>query len=350
MKGLFVLKKFLCLFMAVLATLLCFVSCDEGDVKENTTSEVSVSEDVTSDDVTSKDDTVIKIAGLKGPTSIGLVKLLEDNDQGKSENKYEFTMAGAADEIVPKLTKGELDMAAIPSNLAAVLNSKTEGGIKVLAINTLGVTYIVEKNAGITDIADLKGKTIYATGKGSTPEYSLRHILSANGIDPDKDVTFEWKTEPTEVVALLKSKGGVAMLPQPYVTVASASVEGLKTVINLNDEWNKLDNGSKLITGVLVARTEFCENHPDLVAAFLSEYKNSIEFANSNLKEASVLVEKRGIVAKSAVAEKAIPFCNVSYIDGSEMKTALSGFYSVLFEIEPKSVGRKLPTDNFYHE
>ncbi len=330
------MKKVLCLIFAIIMAVSCFSSC----AKE----EAATSED------TSSDNTVIKIAGLKGPTSIGLVKLLEDNENGKSVNKYEFTMAGAADELVPKLTKGELDMAAIPSNLAAVLYNKTNGGIKVLSINTLGVTYIVEKDAGVTSIADLKGKTIYATGKGSTPEYSLRHILSSNGIDPDKDVTLEWKTEPTEVVALLKTKGGVAMLPQPYVTVASSSVEGLKTAVNLNEEWNKLNNGSKLITGVLVARKEFCEQHPQLVESFLAEYESSIAYANSETAAASLLVEKRGIVAKAAIAEKAIPYCNVAYIDGADMKIALSGFYDVLYAIEPNSVGGKLPDDAFYYE
>lgn len=343
------MKKILCMVLVFAMAIFCLASCaddskDNSSVEESENTSSAVSEEIV------KDDTPIRIAGLKGPTSIGLVKLLDDNDNNKSVNKYVFTMAGAADEIVPKLTKGELDMAAIPSNLAAVLYNKTNGGIKVLSINTLGVTYIVEKDAGINSIADLKGKTIYATGKGSTPEYSLRHILSSNGIDPDKDVTLEWKTEPTEVVAILKSSGGVAMLPQPYVTVASSSVEGLKTVINLNDEWNKLDNGSKLITGVLVARTEFCNEHPQLVESFLEEYEKSIAFANTNTAEAAAFVEQRGIVGKAAIAEKAIPFCNVAYIDGAEMKTALSGFYTALFAIEQKSVGGTLPGDNFYHE
>ncbi len=324
------MKKIIALILAFCMIAFCLVSCSKEEEK--------------------KDDTVINIAGLKGPTSIGLVKLMEDNDNGSSLNKYNFTMAGAADELVPKISKGEIDMAAIPSNLAAILNTKTDGAIKVLAINTLGVTYIVDKGMGITSIADLKGKTIYATGKGSTPEYSLRHILKANGVDPDNDVTFEWKTEPTEVVALLKANNGVAMLPQPYVTVATSSVDGLKVAINLNDEWNKLDNGSKLITGVLVVRKEFAEAHPTLINNFLKEYEESIKYVNEDAAAASLLVEKRGIVAKAAVAEKAIPNCNISFISGGEMKTALSGFYSVLFEINPATVGGKLPADSFYHE
>ena len=165
----------------------------------------------------------IRIAGLKGPTSIGLVKVMNDNADGKAANKYEFTIAGSADEITPKLNKGELDMAAIPANLASVLYNNTNGAIKVLAINTLGVLYIVEKGDTVKSVADLKGKTIYATGKGSTPEYTLRYILSKNGVDPDNDVTIEWQSEPTAVVPLLKANdNAIAMLPQPYVTVAQS--------------------------------------------------------------------------------------------------------------------------------
>ena len=227
------MKKVLALVLAVLMLTAVFAGC--SNTAKNEESSIPA--------VTQKTD--VNIAGLKGPTTMGLVKVIEDNKNGKASNNYNFTVAGSADEITPKLTKGELNIAAIPANLASVLYNKTQGKIKVLAVNTLGVVYITEKGESVKSVKDLKGKTIYATGKGSTPEYTLRYILKENGLDLDKDVTVEWKSEPTEVVALLsKGEGGVAMLPQPYVTVAQTSVEGLRIAINLNDEWEKLDNTS----------------------------------------------------------------------------------------------------------
>lgn len=292
----------------------------------------------------------IRIAGLKGPTSMGLVHLMESADAGISANDYEFTMAVAADEITPLLIRGELDIAAIPANLASVLYNNTDGEIKLLAVNTLGVIYIVEKGNGINSLHDLKGKTVYATGKGTIPEYALRYLLSENGVDPDNDVTIEWKSEPTEVVALLQeAESGVAMLPQPFVTVAQTQVEGLRIAADLAGEWDNLQNGSMFITGVLVARSDFAEAYPEQISAFLDEYKQSTEYANSNVAEAAQLVEKYGIV-KAAVAEKAIPYCNITFIEGPEMKDAVEGYLRVLFDQNPKSVGGALPDDGFYYE
>ncbi len=293
--------------------------------------------------------TDIKIAGLKGPTSIGLVQIMENNSNGNALNNYNFQIKGAADEVSPLLVKGELDMAAIPANLAAILYNNTQGKIKVVAINTLGVLYVVQKGDAVKSVADLKGKTIYATGKGSTPEYNLRYILTKNGIDPDKDVTIEWKSEPTEVVPLLKqSDNAIAMLPQPYVTVAQNNVEGLNIALNLNEEWEKVEKNAMMVTGVLVARTEFIENNPDAVAKMLEEYAKSAEYVNTNVEDAANLVEKFDIF-QAAVAKKAIPACNIKVITGSEMKTALEGYLKVLFDANNKSVGGKLPQNDFYY-
>ncbi|MDO5445005.1 MAG: ABC transporter substrate-binding protein [Eubacteriales bacterium] len=295
------------------------------------------------------DDSTIRIAGLKGPTSMGLVKLMEDSENGISANSYEFTLAGSADEVTPKLIKGELDIAAVPANLASVLYNNTDGAVKLLAVNTLGVLYILEKGDSVSSVADLKGKTIYATGKGSTPEYTLRYILQENGIDPDKDVVIEFKSEPTEVVALLsQAESGIAMLPQPYVTVAQGSVEGLHIVIDLTDAWNKLDNGSMLITGVIVGRSDFIDSHKDAVDSFLEEYRESADYAVNNTAETAQLIEKYGIV-KAAVAEKALPFCNLTFMAGDEMIAPLSGYLQTLFDQNPKAVGGKLPGEDFFY-
>lgn len=291
----------------------------------------------------------MRIAGLKGPTSMGMVKLMQDAEDGTAKNNYTFTIAGSADEITPKLTQGELDIAAVPANLAAVLYNNTKGAVQLLAVNTLGVIYIVEKGDSVQSLADLKGKTIYATGKGSTPEYALKYILSKNGIDPDKDVTIEWKTEPTEVVqTLAQADGAIAMLPQPYVTVAQGQVEGLRVAVDLNQAWNDLDNGSLFLTGVLVVRTEFAKEHPEQIDAFLKEYEASTQWVNANVADAAQLVEKYDIV-KAAVAEKAIPACNITYIAGQQMKDATTGYLQVLFDQNPKSVGGQLPDDGFYY-
>ena len=292
----------------------------------------------------------IRIAGLKGPTSMGLVKLMNDSEEGKASNSYEFTMAAAADEITPKLIKGDLDMAAVPANLASVLYSKTQGKVVVLNVNTLGVTYIVENGKAINSVADLKGKTIYGTGKGSIPEYALRFVLKKNGLDPDKDVKLEWKSEPTEVVALMKQqKDVVAMLPQPFVTVAAGQVENYRVALSITDEWAKQDKESKFITGVMVARKDFVEQNKDKVASFLKEYEASIKYANENVEDTAKLVEKYDIV-KAAVAKNALPKCNITFIAGDEMKSALSGFYKALFDLAPESVGGALPNEDIYYK
>lgn len=292
----------------------------------------------------------MRIAGLKGPTTMGMVKLMKDQESMESP-LYNVTMYGAADEIVPLLTKGELDAAAIPANLAATLYQKTEGKIQVAAVNTLGVLYVVTTGDDVTSMADLAGKTIYSTGKGTTPEYVLNYILSENGIDPAKDVTIEYKSEATEVLAMLQSagEGAVAVLPQPYVTAAQAQVEGLTVALDLTEEWNKIDPDSQLITGVLAVRSDYAEQHPEELEVFLADYRSSIEWVTANTADAAQLVAEYGIVAKAPLAEKALPACNITYMDGADMKQALSGYLDVLYQQDAASVGGALPGDDFYY-
>ncbi len=291
----------------------------------------------------------IRIGGLKGATSIGMVQLMENAEKGTSANPYEFTIAGAADELTPKLIQGDLDIAAVPANLASILYNNTKGAIRLLAVNTLGVIYIVERDETVRDFSDLRGRTIYSTGKGTAPEYAMRYLFEENGLDPDQDVTFEWKSEPAEVVALLsESKDRIAMLPQPYVTVAQTKLSDLRVALDLNQAWSDLDNNSLMITGVLIVRSEFANEHPDELAAFLNEYKESTTFVNNNIPQAASLVEKFNIFS-AAVAAKAIPSLNITYLDGAEMKTAMQGYLNVLFERNPKSIGGAMPGDDFYY-
>lgn len=295
--------------------------------------------------------TTFRIAGLKGPTTMGMVKLMSDAEAGETHQDYQVTMYGAADEVVPLLVKGDIDLAAIPANLAANLYNQTEGKVQVAAINTLGVLYVVTTGDDVKSVEDLKGKTVYSTGKGTTPEYVLNYILKENGIDPEKDLTVEYKSEATEVAAALQAadEGTIAVLPQPYVTAAQSQIEGLNVALNLTEEWNKVSTDSDLVTGVLVASTEFIEQNEAAFEEFLKDYQASIEWVNSNTADAAELVANYGIVAKAPLAQKALPACNITYVDGAEMKTKLSGYLQVLFDQNPKAVGGAMPGDDFYY-
>ena len=288
----------------------------------------------------------VRVGALKGPTAMGMVRMMSDD----GVNSY--TLAGSADELTPKLIKGELDIACVPANLAAVLYNKTEGQIVTLAVNTLGVLYIVENSGeAVQSMADLKGKTLVAAGKGSTPEFGLRYLLEQSGLDPDKDVTVDWKSEHAECVAALAAgTADLALLPQPFVTVAQGKLgNGLRVALDLTAEWDALDNGSAMITGVAVARRDFVEQNPELVDMFLKEYAVSVAWVNENPAEAAELVAANGIIESAAIAEKALPHCNIVCLTGQEMFEKLSGYLQVLAAAAPESVGGALPRDGFFY-
>lgn len=288
----------------------------------------------------------VRVMALKGPTAMGMVQMMEN------PGEREFAIVAAVDAVGPALIKGEADIAAVPANLASVLYSNTDGALQVLAINTLGVLYIVDSGERVHSVADLAGKTIYASGKGATPEYALNYILSGNGLDPEKDVTIEWKSEHAECLAALMKGEGIAMLPQPFVTTAQMQAENIRVALDLTQEWDKLqagkENASALLTGVAVVRRAFAQEHPEAVEAFLEDYRASVEFVNGDAAAAAQLVGKFDIVP-AAVAEKAIPACNIVFITGKEMEEKLSGYLAVLFEQNPKAVGGHLPDADFYY-
>lgn len=292
--------------------------------------------------------TVIRVGSLKGPTSMGLVSLMNSD---ASANQYQFDMVTAADELVASVATGKTDIALVPANVASVLYNKTKGGVSVIDINTLGVLYVVSADDSIKSMADLKGRTVYLTGKGTTPDYVTQYLLKESGLGGG-DVTLEYKSEPTEVASVLKEKeGAVGILPQPFATVACAQNEALKTILDLTEEWNKVqgENGSRLVTGVTIVRNEFLKEHTDEVKVFLSDHKVSAEAALQNPDETADLIVKAGIIEKAPIAKKALPYCNITYLDGEEMKKALSGYLAVLFEQDPASVGGTLPADDFYY-
>lgn len=292
----------------------------------------------------------VRLGAMTGPTGIGMVKLFDDADKDTA-SPYTYTVKGAADELTPLLLQGELDIVSVPANLASVLYNKTEGKVKALAVNVLGVLYLAEYNSDeITSLTDLKGKTIYATGKGSTPEYFLRYVLTQNGLDPDTDVTIDWKSEPSEVLAVLNGQGsGIAMLPQPYVTAAAAQLgEGFQVKLSVSEEWQKVSGGTPCTTACILVRSQFAEENPAAVERFLTDYADSAAWVNENVEAAGDLCGQYEIV-KAPIAKKAIPQCNIVSITGSDMKAALSGCLEVLFQQNPAAVGGALPQDDFYY-
>ncbi len=326
------MKKKLAVFLAALLVATGLTACGQKE-------EVSTDPAVTA-----------KVAALKGPTSMGMVKMMADQKDAK-EKDYEFTIANSPDEIAPKFLKGEFDIAALPSNLASILYNKSQGKIQVLAINTLGVLSLIENGDSVKSIEDLKGKTVYSSGKGAVPEYAFNYILKANGLNPDTDLRIEYKSEHTEALAaLLNDKSGLAVLPQPFATVASLKNKDLRTALDLTKEWDKASKNAKstMITGVVVVNKDFAAKYPEKIKKFMADYKASIDNTNTNVDDAAKLIEENNIVP-AAVAKKAIPQCNITYIDGSDMKDKLSGYLQVLFEANPKSIGGKMPADDFYY-
>ncbi len=357
------MKKILALMLCMVMAITCLSACgaepaSDADVKSpEVTDPVPENNDDNADDAdapdTADEDVAVEyvginIASMKGPTTMGMVKLMDNSEAGVSEGSYNVTIYGTADEIVPLIVSGEADIANVPCNLASVLYKKTEGKIAVININTLGVLYVVETGETISSVEDLKGKTIYSTGKGTTPEYVLNHILRQNGIDPEKDVTVEFKSEATEVAAMLEgAENAVAVLPQPYVTVAMTKNDKIRIALDLTEEWEKTE-GSSLVTGVTVVQKEFLEAHPETVEKFLEEYAASVEYVNSDNDGAAALVGKYDIVAEG-VAKKALPYCNIVSVTGEDMKLSIEKYLEVLFNSDPKSVGGQLPDEAFYY-
>jgi NitT/TauT family transport system substrate-binding protein len=296
------------------------------------------------------DKPLVKVAGLKGPTGMGMVSLMQENEDEQSDNRYEFTLASAPEEIVGLITTGGADIAAVPTNLAATLYKKTNGGVQLAALNTLGTLYVLEIGNTINSIADLKGKEIYSSGQGSTPEYALNYILNKNSIDPEKDLTVTYKSEHSELATLMIA-GDVklAVVPEPFVTSIMAKKADVRIALNLTDEWNKVEQNATLSMGCIIVRKEFAEQNKELLDKFLAEYKTSVDYINANIEAASKLVEKFGIMASAELAAKSIPNCNIVYIDGDEMKTKTDAFYDVLYEANPASIGGAKPDEAFYY-
>ncbi len=298
---------------------------------------------------TETEETTVRIGSLKGPTSMGLVELMDQAEKGEAGADYEFTMAAAADEINAAFLKGDLDIVLIPANVASVLYNKTDGQAVVLDINTLGVLYLLESGETVQSAADLKGRTIYLPGKGTTPDYALQYILAQNGLGLE-DVDLQYKSEAAEVISALQEEPeALGLLPQPAVTTACMQNEGLRIALDLTEEWDRVSTEGSLVTGVTLVRREFLEQHEALVQEFLSAHEESAKFTNENIEEAAEMVAALEIVPRAPIAAQAIPYCNITCMTGTDMQAALSGYLTVLAEQNPEAVGGVLPAEDFYY-
>ena len=299
---------------------------------------------------------------LSGPTGMGAAKMISDSDAAYAQiedgtydpsngvlEHYEVTLGSdPANDIVPRLTNGELDIAAIPTNLAATLYNRTDGGIKLLALNTLGVLHILENGDTVNSLADLEGRTLYATGQGSNPEYVLNYLLEANGLDPAADVDIQWLASEELTARMASGDIDLCMLPVPAATTVMMQNSDVRDAIDLNDAWTESGAQGTFTMGCLVARTEWLEDNSELVPGILEEYAASIDYANSSPEEASALIEQYGIVPKAAVAQAAIPQANMVCVTGEDMK-GIADYYQVLFDADPTSIGGAIPGEDFYY-
>lgn len=294
----------------------------------------------------------VNVAVLKGPTGLGAAKLMAENEAGESVNHYTFSVLAEPTEAVAGLSRAEepFDIAAVPTNLASTLYHKTDGGVQLLALNTLGVLYLLEKGDTVHSMADLAGKTIYATGQGANPEYVLNYLLRQNGLEPGKDVTVEWKASDELTTLMASGKIDLCMLPVPAATSVLMQNTDVRKAVSLTDEWENSGAGGVLTMGCVVARTEFVKEHPEAVKAFLEEYGASIGYISdtTNLDDAATLAETYGIVPKAAVAKKALPDANLCFITGNDMIAGIQGYYEVLYAADPASIGGSIPDGAFY--
>ncbi len=290
-----------------------------------------------------QDDTEIRIAALKGPTGMGMVKLADKQNYPN----YTVSIEASPDALNPRIISGEVDVAAVPVNLASVLYNKLDGDISVLAVSTLGVLYVVEAGSEVNSVADLAGKTVYATGQGATPEYILNYLLDKNGVAGSVEVNYVGEHAALATM-LANGSAEIGMLPEPNVTSTLAGNDNLRIALNLTEEWNKVCS-TELVQGVVIARKSFVNEHPEAIEQFLREYEKSSAFVNENIDEAAKLIVDAGILGNVEIAKKAIPNCNISFSKGEAMHKAVEGMLTVLFEANPKSIGGKLPDKDFYY-
>lgn len=299
------------------------------------------------------DRTEMRVATIQGPAGIGMVQLMEENEKQASLNRYDFLVESSAQNLASLVISGQVDIACVPTNLAATLYNKTDGDTRLAALYTLGMLYVIENGNTITQFEDLRGKTLHVSGQGSVPQYAIEYVLDGYGLTDEVEVIYY--ADHDELAALAASGSvDLCMLPEPKVTAALAQNPDLRVALDVTEGWAEAaelneDSDSVLTMGGVVIRAAFLDEHPDAVKTFLSEYKTSVEYATDSIHETSLLVEKFGIMPNAAIAEKAIPNCNIAYLDGEDMVASIRTFYEVLFASNPQSIGGLIPLDDFYY-
>lgn len=296
------------------------------------------------------DPQTVKVAALAGPTGMGMAEMIANGANLGENVTTEFTVSSAPDQVTAGVISGDFQIAALPTNSAAVLYNKTEGKVILGAVNTLGVLYVVaDQSEGIATIADLKGKTIVASGQGSTPEYVLNYLLATNGLTPGVDVTINWVAEHSEAVTQLASGAAtIAMIPEPFVTTIESKKANIVTAVDVTKAWEDANNGSQLEMGCVVVNKEWAEANPKLVEKFMAAYEKSVKDVNDNPADGAKNIVTAGVMADATLAEKAIPNCNIVYISAADAKASLNAYYTILAGFDPKSIGGKVPGDDFY--
>lgn len=293
----------------------------------------------------------VRVGALKGPTGIGMVSLMDANDKKTTLNRYNFELFSAPTEIIPLMVNGDLDIAAVPTNVAATLYQKTNGKVQLLALNTLGVLYVLQKGERtISHISDLAGKKVYMSGQGSTPEYAFKYILSQNGIGENEMPEIVFVEEHSALAAMLiAGEAEIAILPEPFVSTVTSKTDEVQTVLDLNEEWNHACGGESIFSmGCIIVRKNFAQENTETVTNFLKEYADSVKYVHENMESTGTLTERYGIIANAALANKAIPNCNIVFISGQEMKEKTKPYLELLYGFNPQAVGGALPDEDFY--
>lgn len=347
------MKKTLSLLLAAAMTLSLLAGCgskNNNDASQSVAGSGSASASQSQQGV---EKTGVNFMALSGPTGVGAAYLMKyysaETSPADCPVALNSTVAADNKEVTDALVNGTADIAAVATNVAANLAAKTDGGIQVLAVNTLGVLYILEKGDSVQSMADLAGKTVYATGQGANPEYVLHYLLTQNGVDPSQ-VDIQWMTAQEVTAQMVSGDSAICMLPVPAATALMMKDQGVRQALSLSDEWDKLGQGS-LAMGCVVGRTQFIEEHPETVDAFLDLYGDSITFMSDEhgVAGAAALVGELGITANEQIAQKAIPQCNLTFLTGADMKATLEEYYQVLFQADPASIGGSMPYDAFYY-
>lgn len=333
--------KLFALLLALIMILTAFAGCADTKTSEEPTTDAEIVSD------TAEEKATINLALLKGPTGMGGAYLWSKYEKGETQNNYNITLATDASTVGPNLMKGEFDIAALPTNAAASIYQKSQGKVKVIAVNTLGVLYVVTKDGAVASVEDLKGKTILASGQGTIAEYALNYVLESNGLVIGSDVTIEFATEHSESVTKALAGGyDAVLLPEPFVSQISTKDPSFTVAINITEEWEKTGDCT-LAMGCIAVNADFYEANKEAVKKFIADYSESVNYVNNNIEDAATLIENHDIMA-AAVAKKAIPNANIVCYTGEEMKSTLSSCYQVLLEQNAAIIGGQMPGDDFY--